>query len=62
MNDIERWSIERLSKSLVNTECRDFTTSSRPEGARARIRVLLARALSHVNGRRKRHTRLAKAG
>lgn len=64
MNDIERWSIDRLSKSLVNNECRNFTTtttSSRPSNVRARILVGLARAIRHVSGRRKRHVGLAKA-
>jgi hypothetical protein len=61
MNDIERWSIERLSKSLANphTARRSFA-ASRPFQA-SRILASFARAIKHFKDRRTRQARLGQS-
>ena len=61
MNDIERWSIDRLSKSLANphTTRRSFATSRTFQASR--VLASFARAIRRFSNRRKRHARLSQS-
>ncbi|HEV2913910.1 MAG TPA: hypothetical protein VGX92_11580 [Pyrinomonadaceae bacterium] len=66
MNEIERWSIERLRKSLVRDAHPEgagllpSTTTTTASGMKS-VLAPLARTLSYLNGRRKRRARYAGA-
>lgn len=69
MFEIERWSIDRLSESFAKTHAASGSRGlirARKGKWKSRLaapaRAIIARAIRHFSGWRKRHAPLAKAG
>ena len=62
MTEIERWSIERLSKSLANPHTGSRSSVASSPSQAGGILALFTRGLKHFSGWKKRRARFAKAG